>query len=154
MAKRKNEPQAVPADFFGEMKSKGIEHKIPGTGRLVRLRTLDASELLREGKIPDILTPLVVKSVYQDLTDKEVRDFLGQNRGKVDDALTMMDTMNFVVGKAIADNTKVADLTLGEKRWIFRLAMGPAEILVSFRYDPNADVEPVAEGEDVPQTAE
>lgn len=153
MAKKIEKPQE-PADFMDEMRSKGIEHRIPGTGRHIRLRSVDAPTLLRDGKMPDLLTPLLVKAVYQDLSDKEIRDYLGQNKGKIEDALKMVDTMDFVVGKAIADGTKLSDLTVGEKRWIFRLVMGPAELLITFRYDPTAIVEPVAEGEDVQQAAE
>jgi hypothetical protein len=153
MAKAK-EKVMTAAEKLAEMRTKGTEQKLPGTERMIRLRTLEAPELLREGKLPDILTPLVIKSVYQELTDKEVREFLSVQRSNAAEALKMIDAMDFVVAKSIADGTNVSDLTLAEKRWIFRLAMGPAELLITFRYDPNDDVEPVAEGEDIPSTSE
>lgn len=155
MAKSKKETQekTIP-ELLQEMKAKGIEHKIPATDRVVRLRTLDAPALLKEGKMPDILTPLVIKSVYQEVSDREMREFLGQKHTGAEDALKMIEAMDYVVQKSITDGTKPEDLTLGEKRWIFRLAMGPAELLVTFRYDEDADVESVDEGEDLPQTAE
>ncbi len=150
---KKSEKKPDAAELLHEMRLKGTEYKVPGTDRLVRLRTVDAPSLLKEGKLPDILTPLVVKSVYQELSDRELKDFVGAQKGGSGEALSMVDAMDFVVGKAIADNTKVQDLTLGEKRWIFRMVMGPAELLITFRYDKDSDVEPVAEVEDVRPTA-
>ena len=157
MAKKEPKKPVVkrltPTEALSEMKAKGTEVLIPGTERLVRLRTLDAEALLREGKIPDILTPLVIKSVYEELSDREVRGVLTQSRGSKEDALAMLEAIDFVVEKSIADGTKAKDLTLGEKRWIFRLAMEPAELLTTFRHDPNADVESLAEGDEVQPNA-
>jgi hypothetical protein len=141
-------------EVLSEMRTRGVEQKMPGTDRIVRIKSVDTPALLREGKMPDILTPLVVKSVYQELADRELRDFIGQQRGNSAEALAMLEAMEFVVKKAVADNTKVEELTLAEKRWIFRLAMGPAELLVTFRYQQEDDVEPVAEVEDVPPPTE
>ena len=141
-------------ELLKEMREKGIEQCLPPTGRLIRLRVLDAPSLLRHGKIPDILTPLVVRSVYQELTDDEMRAFLGQPRVNIDDALAMLDTMEFVCKHSIADETPIEELTLAEKRWIFRLVMGPAEILTNFRYDPTLDVEYVDEVQELQPTTE
>lgn len=154
MAKKKETKQPDVNELMREMRTKGIEQVIPGTERHIRLRSVDAPTLLREGKMPDMLTPLVIKSVYQELSDKELRDFLGHARSGAEEALKMLDTIDFVAKTAIADGTKVEDLTLAEKRWIFRLVMGPAELLISFRYDPNADVESVDEGEELQPASE
>lgn len=152
MVKKTTAKQQKPVDFVEgqrEMRAKGIEQIIPGTQRVVRLRTLDSATLLREGKMPDILTPLVVKSVYQDLTDNEVRKFVEKERGNPAEALEFIDVLDFVASKSIADGTRVEDLTIPEKRWIFRLAMGAAELLIFFRYEPESDVAVVDESEDV-----
>lgn len=153
MAKRQRKRMTM-VEALEEMTSRGTEVSIPGTDRLVRLRTLDAPTLLREGKMPDILTPLVIKSVYEELSDKEVRGFLSQSRGSKEEALATMEAIDFIVERTIVDNTKVKNLTLGERRWIFRLVMGPAEILTTFRYDPDADVEPVVEGNEIQSATE
>lgn len=151
---KKTEKTLTPAEQLKLIQSGGVEQTMPGTGRVVKLRNLNAKDLLQDAKLPDILTPLVVKSVYQDTTDREIRELLGNQRSGTDDALKMLDTIDYVVGKAIADGTKVDDLTLAEKRWIFRLALGPAELLITFRLDEESDVEPVAEGDKVQPTAE
>lgn len=151
MPTAKKEKQLTAVEQLKEMKTKGIEHEMPGTGRLIRLRTLDAETLLRKApdKIPDILTPMIVKSVYADLQDREVKEFINHQRSSITDALAMADAINFVVKEAIVDNTKLEELTTSEKKWIFRLAMGPAELLVTFRDEEEGDVGTVDEGKDV-----
>lgn len=132
----------------------GVPQEMPGTRRILKIRNLDPVLLLKEGKLPDILTPLVVKSVYQDLSDKEIRDFIGQARGNVPEALALADAMDFIAKHALVDGPDVKDLTLGEKRWIFRLAVGPAEMLADFRVQQASDVGNVDTGDDVQEAAE
>jgi hypothetical protein len=142
------------AEQIDKMNKEGLEQVMPGTDRVLKIRTLDTPALLRSGKVPDILTPLVVKSIYQDLSDRELRDFLGQKHSNPQDALAMLDAVDYVVEKSVVSGAKVQDLTLAEKRWIFRLAMGPAELLITFRFDSEPDVESVAEGDEVREATE
>ena len=148
MPAKKEKDQTI-AERVGEMNSKGWTQIMPGTNREIRLRTVDCVELLREGKVPDILTPLIVKSVYQELGDSDTRRYLEASREKVEDAISLADSIDFICTKAITDGTKVKDLTMAEKRWIFRLVLGPAELLVTFRLEQDDDVEIVDEGQDV-----
>ena len=145
----KKEKEQTPVERLAEMNSKGIEQTMPGTGRVVRIRTVNSVDLLRSGNVPDILTPLIVKSVYQELNDNDTRRFLENAKDKVEDALARADALDFICEKAIADGTKVKDLTIGEKRWIFRLVLGPAELLITFRLEQEPDVEAVDESQDV-----
>lgn len=154
MSKNGKEPEPEGVSLLRKMRTEGIEQTLPGTERVVRLKVVDAPSLLREGKMPDILTPLLIRSVYQDLDDSELRAFLGNAKGNVVDALSLLETIEFVCQQAIMDKTVLDDLTLAEKRWIFRLAMGPAEILTTFRYDPNPDVASVDESEDLQPVTE
>lgn len=132
-----------------EMREKGDEQTIPDTLRVVRVKTLEAKDLLLEGNFPDILTPLVVKSIYQELTTPQIKEFFEMNTKDVEQAKKMLEAVEFVCRKSIVGDTDINDLTMSEKRWIFRLAVGPAEMLVSFRYEPDEDVEFVAEGEEL-----
>jgi hypothetical protein len=155
MAKRTpKKEEAKPEELVKELMSKGLEQQLPPTGRIIRLKPVNHQTLLREGKMPDVLTPLVMRSVYQDLPDKEVKNFLEQPRQKPEDALKYIEAVDFICKHTIADNTKVEDLLLPEKRWIFRLTRGAAELLINFRHDEEANVEPVDEVEDVQPTAE
>ena len=63
------------------------------------------------------------------------------------DALAFVDAIDRIVAKSIADGTPVEELTIGEKKWIFRLALGGAELLITFRLQPQGDVAVVEEGE-------
>lgn len=150
----KKETKATIPERLKEMRSKGYEVSLPYTERKIRLKAVDAPTLLRAGNIPDMLTPLVTKTIYEDLKDREIRDFLTVNRGDVKEALDLADAVDFIVKHTIADGTKVEDLTPAEKRWVFRLVMEPAEYLVTFREDEDVDVGPVATGDEVQQTAQ
>ena len=132
-----------------EMRNGGIDQTLPGTGRVVKLRSVDPSDVLREGKMPDILTPLLVRGIYEELGTRQTLDFLTTERSTLEAALQMADSINFIAKKALVDDTQIEELTLGEKRWIFQLVLGPAEILANFRLEPEDDVESVAEGEDL-----
>lgn len=128
-----------------EMREQGDPQILPETNRPIRLRVIEAAEVLRSGNFPDILTPLVVKSVYQELSTQAINDFFSVKTEDVEQAKKMLEAIDFICTKAVADDTDLHDLTMSEKRWIFRLAMGPAEMLVTFRYEPDVDVELVVE---------
>lgn len=151
---KKVEKKFDGASLLESMNRFGIEQTMPGTGRKVKLRTLDAESLLQEGKMPDLLTPLVVKSIYQELSDRELREFVGGVKSTPLEALALIETMDFVVGKTLVSGATLKSLTLAEKRWIFRLVLGPAELLITFRLDETPDVESVAEGDEVREDAE
>jgi hypothetical protein len=150
MAAKKEKPRTA-SELMHEMRTKGSEQVMPNTDRTIRLKSIDAPALLRKGKMPDLLTPLVIKLVYTEVPDREIREFLSAQKSKVEDALAMADALDFVAAESIMDGTKVEDLTMAEKRWIFRLAMGPAELLVNFRNEEELDVGIVGEVEDVSQ---
>lgn len=142
------------AERLDIMRATGWEQILPPTGRKILLRSLEADKLLRDGECPDILTPLLIRSIYDELNDTAIREFLDTPAVILEDALKYVDMLNLIAGKAIADGTKVTDLTLAEKKWIFRLVLTGAETLVYFRFEPTPDVALVAEVNDVPQAAE
>lgn len=140
-------------DQIKDARKNGVEQILITTERPIKLRPVEPAALLREGDLPDILTPLVVKSVYQDLTSSEINDFLEKGPSDKEGALSFLKAIDLVCSLAIADGTPVEDLVLSEKRWVFRLVLGPAEHLILFRYEPNEDVEPVDEGDPILETA-
>ena len=143
------------ADKLREMRKDGVEHTLPSSGRSVRLRTVEPAALLREekGNVPDILTPLLINSIYEEPSDEELARFLATRSTRAEDALAMIDAVDIVVKKSLADDTKLEELSFAEKRWIFRLALSPAELLVTFRFEPRGDVGSVDAGEAVPPKA-
>lgn len=132
----------------------GKEITIPSTERVLHIRPLDIAQILQEGKVPDILTPLVIKTVYSNVEDEEILGFLTTERKNVNEALAHIEAVDFVVQHSVVDQVQIKDLTWGEKRWIFRLALIPAEYLANFRYEEDADVADVSEGDEVREAAE
>jgi hypothetical protein len=135
------------------MRQEGWEQTFT-TGRRVRLRTLEPDVLLREGDCPDVLTPLLLKCLYGSRRDDDVREFLDTPLGTKEDAFAYMDLLNLICAKSICDGTKVEELTLAEKRLIFRFALGSSELLTSFVYEPPSVVAAVAQSDDLSQAAE
>lgn len=144
--------QTIP-ERLNSMREEGWLVILPHTERPLKLRAVDASSLLQEDKMPDLLTPLVIKSVYTDLSDSDIKDYLDKERTEKKEALEFLESLNYICALAIADNTKLEELILSEKRWVFRLVMGPAELLVRFRENKKASVGPVDAVEAVPQVA-
>lgn len=135
------------------MREEGWEVALPHTDRLIKLRTVEASSLLLNDKMPDILTPLVIKSVYTDLKGQDMKDYLDKERKEKKEALDFLASLNFICSLAIADNTKIEELVLSEKRWVFRLVLQPSELLVTFRNQQEAPLGPVDAVEELPQAA-
>lgn len=122
----------------------GKEVTLPPTGRKVFLVRLDLAKLLQEGKVPDTLTPLAIRSIFSNISDEQASSFYDAehltNKDDLKAALAHLEAINYVVGHSLKDASILPDLTNGEKRWIFRLVMLPAEILATFRDDEDADV--------------
>lgn len=134
------------------MRKSGYQVVLPHTDRNIRLRTVDALSLLRENKLPDILTPLAVKSVYTDISDKDIKEV--EAKGKdIKEAIEFAEAIDLICSLAIADGTPLEELVSSEKRWVFRLVLGPAELLVTFREDENSDVGVMVPEYPVPEAA-
>lgn len=148
-AKPEDDSELTTGQKVSVMFMKGWEQTLPATQRKIRLRTVRPADLLRSGECPDILTPLVLRSIYEEMTDQEWREWLDKPLERVADAIAYADMLDTVCRLGIADDTEVASLSDGEKKLIFRFIMGPAEMLVLFRYEEEPDVEPMAQGEGV-----
>ena len=135
------------------MRREGWEQTF-NTGRKVRLRSLEPHMLLREGDCPDMLTPLLLKCLYGDNRDAAVGEFLEEPFATVENALAYVDLLDLIAAKAIADETPIEELTLAEKKLIFRFSLGSPELLVTFLYKPPAPVAVVEESDDIPSPAE
>jgi len=134
------------------MRRDGWEQTLP-SGRTIRVRALEPHMLLRDGDCPDILTPTLLRSLYEG-QDAAARAFLTTELPGTEEALAFVDAIDRIVAKSIADGTDVSELTIGEKKWIFRLALGGAELLLTFRLEQARDVAIVEEGEPVSPAAE
>lgn len=136
------------------LRTVGLEKRIGITDRVVRLKSVDPAALLKSGECPDILTPVLMRCIYGN-GNEAVRNFVQReefvDEVSVSDALHYLETIDRVVALAIADETNVQELTLDEKKLIFRLALGSAEMLVLFRHEPAPPMDTVEKSNDVSQ---
>ncbi len=107
------------------------------SGITVRMRTVTPDLLLKSGKMPDLLSPLVLKMMFQEVEGYELDDFLAR-REQEKDALEVIESINLVCEAALVYPRMVAhptaddeicaeDLGLADRGWIFKLAFRPAE---------------------------
>lgn len=129
----------------------GIEQKLI-SGLPVRMHPVQIEKLLEAGDVPDMLTNILVKGLYEDV--REELDAMVME--KHDDRAAAMDTIkavDAVCRAALVEPDIVPYLSLTDRFWIFKLAFMPVEVLSRFRLQPQGDVDAVAEGENVSQTA-
>ena len=147
-----------------KLREEGVPVRLPVSGRVVRLRTVRPDQLLRRGKIPDVLTSLVVKMIYGKSTDADFAAFV-EPREAAEEALEMMESLRVVCEAGLLeprmvhdpqadDEISIDDLEYPDRTYIFRLVFAPVEALARFRVKQKATVEPVADEQGDAQPAE
>lgn len=156
-----NELPVTSGTEWRKNREQGELIQLPFCGRFVRLRTVRPDTLVRLGKIPNVLTTLVLNMIYDRGEEDQFEKFLTNVESR-EEALEMLESLRVVctasmVSPKIVDNPQaddeisIDDLDLGDRSYIFRLAFVPAEALSTFRYKPPSDVAVVANGEGNPQ---
>lgn len=142
-------------------REKGELIQLPFSGRFVRIRTVRPDSLIRLGKIPNVLTTLVLNMIYDRGEEDKFEQFLTSAESR-EEALEMLESLRIVcvasmIEPKIVENPQkddeiaIDDLDLGDRSYIFRLAFVPAEALSTFRAKSPSDVAVVANGEGDPQ---
>lgn len=135
--------------------------QLPFSGYLVSIRTVQPDALLRLGKIPQVLSSLVLDVIYDRGDDDKFEKFLTTPEDQ-QEALQMLESLRVVCTAALLsprivenpqadDEISIEDMDLGDRSFIFRLAFAPAEALTTFRYKPPSDVAVMANGVGDPQ---
>lgn len=149
--------ELTPASEYRTMREQGVPQTLL-SGRKVKMRAVTPDKLLRGGRVPDILTPLVLKMLKGEVENEEIDNFYGQERDEVKDNLAMIDSVNVVCEAALVyprvvdmpegdDEISIDDLSLTDRFWIFKLAFQPAEVLSRFRLESLANVDSSADSE-------
>ncbi|MCB0184342.1 MAG: hypothetical protein KDE31_08760 [Caldilineaceae bacterium] len=161
-----NQATPTPGIDWRKPRVEGYMQQLP-SGNWARLRPVAPEALIVSGNIPDVLTPLVSRMLYEgiDKTAETLEQALsGTEAGDVDmdkvttalkrmgemvDAFDAVCVAAFVSPRIVAepdadDEIAIDDLTLNDKLHVFYLATQPAEVLRFFRYEPPADVAAVA----------
>lgn len=116
------------------------------SGVEVYMRPIRPDMFLATGKVPDILTPIVINMLFppkraDDEFFDEVGDFVGKPRDESKEALQFIEAVNVVCEAALIDPSIVPYLSLADRLWIFKLAFMPVAVLSTFRLQPRRDVE-------------
>lgn len=153
------EPALTPVSgaALRAVREQGVLQELP-SGIVVRMRPVKPAHLLRLGKIPDVLTPLVLKVLYGQAQQRDFNDFLSL-REQRDEALAVVESVRVVCTAALVeprivddpqadDEIHIDDLDAADQAWIFNLAFLEAKELRSFRRGQAPDVEPMAAHEE------
>lgn len=153
----------TPASEFRRAREQGEKITLP-TGRIVLMRTVKPSLLLKLGKIPDFLSELVIQILYGKITNEQYQAHFAPNERK-EHAIEMAESLRVVCMGALIyprvvedpqadDEIHIDDLQDNEQRFIFDLALLEASDLSRFRERQEANVEPVSQGEGTEYEAE
>lgn len=134
------------------------------SGLEVQMRPVKPDTLLMSGKVPDILTPLVMgmmfakekedETVFPDEVKDPIMHYLSKEREKAQEAVEFIKSVDVVCEAALVDPSLVPYLSLADRLWIFRLAFMPVEVLATFRHQQTANVETGNDSAGEPQQAE
>lgn len=138
-------PKAPTLDELRRMYEEGLPQTLI-SGIEVRLRPVTPDKLLRLGRIPDTLAPIMLKGLYQDI-HSDLDDFVQDKSDDREQTLEMLNAIDVVCEAALLEPDIVPYLSLADRMWIFKLAFMPAEVLSTFRLQPERDVAAEADGE-------
>jgi hypothetical protein len=150
----------------GETPTKGVDWRKPReegfvlalpSGNSARIRPVALDVLLRNGEIPDLLTPFVAQMVYSGVDTDELDKLLSpevlteqstEMLGLIDAVVTAAFVEPRIVAEPQADDEiSIADVELADRGTVFSLAVLPANDLRRFLERQAASVESIQDGD-------
>lgn len=149
-------PRATSGVVWRAAREQGYLKQLP-SGNWARLRPVSPDLLLSTGDLPDMLTPLVVKMVFEGSDGQEV-DRLTDPQQMISQAADTVQLFNTVCRLAFLaprivddpqaeDEISIEDIDLADRGFVFQLVTQPAEVLRRFRLEPAGDVAAVSDGQ-------
>lgn len=127
------------------------------SGNSATIRPVALDVLLRQGKIPDLLTPLVAKMIYEGVDTDELDKLLSVEKlaEQSDEMLALIDAIcaaaflepRIVEQPQAEDEIAIEDVELADRGTVFSLAVLPANDLRRFLQRQASAVEPVPDGD-------
>jgi hypothetical protein len=145
--------------------------KVLPSGKQAYLRPVTPAGLMSVlGEIPDTLTPLVSRMVYEGITYDHIKEVIAmvtpddtkESLKRAQDGVSFANTvckLSFVAPRIVDaprqdDEISLDDIELGDRLFVLSLATQPAGVLRSFRFQSLANVEDVPERNDAQPEAE
>lgn len=151
----------TPASEWLQPYVEGVILSLP-SGNRVKLRPINLDYLMLQGKIPDLLTPLVSKTLWEGELDI---DGIAEQNFKM--ARDLNELLSIIVPSAMMEpkiylgdgdlpegSITLEHLPMTDKLAIFQIATQPANNLVHFRNQQIGNVAPLSTGEDIEETTE
>lgn len=137
-------------------REEGFTLELP-SGNVARIRPVALDVLLRNGDVPDLLTPWVAKTIYEGVDTDELDKLLSVDTlvEQSEGMLALIDAIcaaAFVEPRIVEDpqaddEIAIADVELQDRGAVFSLAVLPAQALRSFLERQAAGVAPVPDGD-------
>lgn len=147
----------TPASEWRKPREEGYLVELP-SGHRARLGPVDLSQMLLDGRIPDLLTPFVTQMLYEGVNEEDLEKQFSPE-AVLDRAGETMELINRVCSASFLDprvvqedpgdgEILIEDVSIDDRSYVFSLAIYGARALESFRVGQESPVEPVRDGED------
>lgn len=145
--------QAAPTiEELRRVYDEGITQRLI-SGIEVQMHPIQIEKLLEAGDIPDTLTSILVKGLYEDVRE-DLDNFVMEKQDDRAKAVETIRSVDAVCRAVLIDPTIVPYLSLSDRFWLFKLAFMPAEVLSRFRLQSEGNVDVVDESQNVQQATE
>lgn len=148
--------QPTPGSVWRRARIEGYVVPLP-SGRIAKLRPVALDQLLKAGKIPDMLTPITARSIWLETESSQIADEAELSK-KFIELIDFIVPLAMLEPKVVEDPKKddeisIDDIDFMDKLGIFNLATQPSEMLRNFRDQQNRRMVPALDGEDLrPET--
>lgn len=126
-------------------RTEGYTKELP-SGSFARLRPVSPDQLITTGEVPDILTPLVLKMLFQGSDGSELAQLtqsgeLLSHAGETVKLINAICRLAFVQPRIVDDpqsddEISIDDVAIIDRSFVFQLVTQPAEVLRDFRLSP------------------
>lgn len=126
-------------------RTEGYTKELP-SGAVARLRPVSPDQLIAGGEVPDILTPLVLKMLFQGSDGSELSRLTQPEQvlvhaGETVKLINAICRLAFVQPRIVDDpqsddEISIDDVAIIDRSFVFQLATQPAEVLRDFRLSP------------------
>jgi hypothetical protein len=150
---KKGKLMITPARKWRELREDGFTALLP-SGNTARLRPVSVAEMVKNGRIPDTLTPVAAEVLANGAPSTET---IMRITNEVTDFMQLVTVASFIEPRVVLlktpeetppdDAISIWDVSLEDQAYVLQLTGAPTRALISFRNKQEGDVEPESSGE-------